>query len=315
MKRLMIVLLLLIMATSVLAETVVDVTITDPQDSDVTCADEICVYGFATAVGGGGELDVIFVMDTSGSMGWNDPSEYRKIGAKALIDVLPEGTQVAIAVEDFDSWATVVLPFTDDHAAAKAAIDALDAAGGTDIGYALEVANSYMIANGRVGAAHVEILFTDGDDSSNTATPAATAAANSIVIHTMGLGSGVNAAKLQAIADTTGGTYTYVDDPANLPNVFPALSLTNIVGVTVNGNAATLYPNGNFEYCWLPLSFGPNTIIAEATATDQTTGFDEITVERTDICGEPGDIPEFTVIGAGLALLGAAGFIAFKKRK
>ena len=123
--------------------------------------------------------------------------------------------------------------------------------------------------------------------------------------------------KLIAIASTTGGTYTPVTDPSTLPNVFPSLSLTNIVGVTVNGNQATLYPNGNFEYCGLPLSVSANVIVAQATSTDQTTGRDSVTVERLsgERCKDPtNDVPEFTTLGA-LAALTVAGLVIYMKRR
>ncbi|RLG13602.1 MAG: hypothetical protein DRN66_03880 [Candidatus Nanohalarchaeota archaeon] len=261
------------------SNTSVVIDITNINNGSQTCCDSMCVEGAASAIGGSGSLDVIFVMDTSGSMSWNDPNESRKDGAKNLIDILPEGSQVAIAVIDFDNYANIIQDFTFNHTEAKEAIDTLDASGGTNIGNAVDLANEHLINNGRSGSAWVEILFTDGSGSYSP--QYTTNAANAgIVIHTMGLGSGVNETLLKEIANGTGGTYTYVDDPANLSVAFPGLTLTNIIKVTVNNNVATLYPDGSFIYCSVDLAVGDNTITAIATATDNATGYDEVVLTR-----------------------------------
>ncbi|GFR38813.1 hypothetical protein PRECH8_21090 [Insulibacter thermoxylanivorax] len=42
-------------------------------------------------------LDVMFVIDSSGSMDWNDPNDYRKTAAKNFVDGLIPGTRVGVA--------------------------------------------------------------------------------------------------------------------------------------------------------------------------------------------------------------------------
>ncbi|HWB71261.1 MAG TPA: VWA domain-containing protein [Egibacteraceae bacterium] len=68
-------------------------------------------------------LDLTFVLDSSGSMSWNDPQGLRKTAAKSFVDaLLPEDRA---AVVDFDSWAKILQSLTTDKDAVRAAIDAL----------------------------------------------------------------------------------------------------------------------------------------------------------------------------------------------
>jgi len=273
----------LLLVQSVFAQVppTVTVDITEPLDGSSTCEATTCVRGSASAIGGGGNLDVVFVMDISGSMSWNDPDGLRVAGAKALVDMLPEGTQVAIAVEAFYGSPYLVQNFTSNHTLAKEALDLTNTSyDGTDIGAAVNMANQLLNSSGRPGAAWVEILFTDGQSWYDTQYTA-DAASLGITIHTMGLSSGVDAALLSGIANGTGGTYTYIENASSVQDVFPTLTLTNIANVTVNGNLATVSPNGAFEYCGLGLSMGSNTITAVATANTGQTGTDSVSVTRT----------------------------------
>ncbi len=264
------------------SNTSIVVDITNLNNGSYTTCKNINISGIASAVrrnGKNGNLNLIFIMDSSGSMGWNDPSGFRKKGAKNLIDLLPKSNQVAIAVVDFDSYASVIQSFTFNHTKAKNAIDTLNAQGGTNIGKAVDLSNQYLIDNGNNKSAWIEILFTDGKGYYNQKSTLDAAKAG-IIIHTMGLSNEVDKSLLEGIAKGTNGTYTYVDNPADLTVAFTKLTLTNIIGVTVNGNAATLNPDGSFEYNNFNLIEGNNTITAIVTATDNTTGYDEIVLTK-----------------------------------
>ncbi len=170
--------------------------------------------------GGGGEaqfVDVVLVLDSSGSMLSNDPLGLRKVASKDFIDALIEGDQVAVV--DFDSFARLYQPLTTDFAAAKAAVDLVNSSGGTNIGAGVSVANNELINNGDPTHARVQIVLTDGVGSYN---PALTQQAidNDIVIYTIGLGSGVDAGLLTGIAEATGGQYFPVATADDLPDVF-----------------------------------------------------------------------------------------------
>lgn len=162
-------------------------------------------------------VDITLVLDSSGSMAWNDPQGVRRTASKNFIDALIEGDRVAVI--DFDSSARVFQSLTQDFEAAKSAVDRINSSGGTNIGRAVSLSNTELINNGDPDHVKISILLTDGDGSySNTYTQQA--ADNDITIYTIGLGAGVNATLLQGIADGTGGDYFPVENANDLPDVF-----------------------------------------------------------------------------------------------
>jgi len=169
---------------------------------------------------GGGTvgLDAAFVLDSSGSMSSNDPAGYRKLAAKSFVDALIDGDRVTVV--DFDSSANVYYALGEDFVAAKAAIDRVNASGGTNIGVGVSAGLNQLLASpGRDERAQVLILLTDGQGSYDT-NLTSTARDNGIQIYTVGLGTGVNASLLGDIAAQTGGQYFPVAQADDLPNVF-----------------------------------------------------------------------------------------------
>jgi hypothetical protein len=162
-------------------------------------------------------LDLALSIDSSGSMGWNDPTGLRRTAAKNFVDaLLPEDRA---AVVDFDSWARVLQGLTTDKESVKQAIDRVDDYGGTNIAAGVATANDVLIGNDDPDRGRVMILLTDGDGYWNSAY-LTEAKQNYITIYTIGLGSGVNTALLQTIASETGGAYHQVATADELPEVF-----------------------------------------------------------------------------------------------
>ena len=85
-------------------------------------------------------IDVVFVIDSSGSMWDNDRSGLRKEAAKAFVDKL--GSNDRAAVIDFDHDASVYQDFTSDHTNLKNAINRINSSGGTDLGAGMDKAIS-----------------------------------------------------------------------------------------------------------------------------------------------------------------------------
>jgi hypothetical protein len=162
-------------------------------------------------------LDAAVVLDSSGSMSWNDPGGARRTAGKAFVDVLLSGDRAAVV--DFDHWATVVQALTEDMAAVKAAIDTIDASGGTDIGAGLRAALDELDRLGTPDRARVVVLLTDGEGSYDLGLTTR-AAASGTVVYTVGLGSSVNSGLLQSIADGTGGKYYQVASANDLVTTF-----------------------------------------------------------------------------------------------
>jgi hypothetical protein len=85
-------------------------------------------------------LDVALIIDSSGSMGWNDPQGYRKTAAKYFVDLASIGDQICVA--DFGHYSCnsrllqQLLEITDESSrdTVKTAIDQVVSSGATPIG-------------------------------------------------------------------------------------------------------------------------------------------------------------------------------------
>lgn len=172
-------------------------------------------------------VDSVLVLDESGSMADNDPSGLRKTAAKNIVDHLA-GLPVTydnVGVVSFTYGATTRSPLrpvylSSEVTALKAAIDAVGANGGTDIGVgvrrAISLLSSTSIPN---GIARSIVLLTDGQGAYDDALTDE-AAAKGIIVHTVGLGASADATLLRRISDATGGKYFAAPDAASLPAVY-----------------------------------------------------------------------------------------------
>ena len=191
------------------------------------------------AGGGGGNttgIDVVFLVDTSGSMSSNDPTGLRVEGAKAFVDAMRP--QDSAAVVGFQSFASREIGLTtlDSSANVTAVKSALDrtnfAGGGTDISTAVSEAISILNTPGSDGRLRVAVLLTDGQSPYDTALT--TQARDAFIqIHTIGLGLGTDAGLLTDIATGTGGSYQHLDDPSQLPALYTQLA-GDIIGDSVD---------------------------------------------------------------------------------
>lgn len=166
-------------------------------------------------------VDVMFTMDSSGSMSNNDPHNYRKTAAKNFVgSLLPEDRA---GVVDFDSSAKLLRALTSDFAAVNSSINSLDADGGTNIGAGMSKAISHLRSSGDPEHAWIIILLTDGVGSYSSSYTQQAIDSN-ITVYTAGLGSGVNSGLLTNIANSTGGQYFPVSSADELPEVFRMIS-------------------------------------------------------------------------------------------
>ena len=265
-------------------------------------------------VGTSADIDVVFLVDRSGSMSTNDPAGLRVDGAKAFADEMRDTDRAAVVA--FESFADRELGLTLLDAAGRAAVDeALDRTrppgGGTSISAAVQEAIAILSANGGEGRLRVAILLTDGQSSYNSAltTQAANAA---IEIHTVGLGAGVNAALLQSIANGTGATYRQLDDPNELPDLYRELA-GDIIGddTDTDGDGLTdcVERNGLFVPLRITLPFidGPLDFASFVTTdpddpdTDGDGLLDGAEVEERSLRDDPALAAEYSfLVDAGL---------------
>jgi Ca2+-binding RTX toxin-like protein len=187
--------------------------------------------------GGGNNtgIDVVFLIDESGSMSSNDPTGLRVDGAKAFVAAMRGQDRAAVVGFDSRLFRELGLTSLDNQANIDTVNAALErtrrALGGTNISVAVADAITILSANGGGGRLRVAVLLTDGVSPYNTALT--TKAANeAIEIHTIGLGSFIDEPLLRGIADGTGATYRHLDDPAQLPDLYRQLAGDIIGGGT-----------------------------------------------------------------------------------
>ncbi|MCD8107920.1 MAG: VWA domain-containing protein [Oscillospiraceae bacterium] len=172
-------------------------------------------------------IDVVFVIDSSGSMSSNDKSGLRKAAAMAFVDKLGENDRAAVI--DFDSTATLYQSFTSDHDALYTAINRVNSSGGTNLSNGMKLAIAQFTSSNytRQDAYKYIIFLTDGNGSYST-TYTTQAAANNIVVYTIGLGSGVDASVLTAIAEGTGGKYYFATSADTLSGIYGDISVETV---------------------------------------------------------------------------------------
>ncbi len=180
-------------------------------------------------------LDVVFVIDSSGSMAWNDSDGIRKDVVKAFVDKLGEDDRAAVI--DFDDSAKIYQTFTSDHDALYTAIEKIDSSGGTNLSNGMKSAISQFTSDDytREDAYKYIIFLTDGDGTYST-TYTTQAAENGIVVYTIGLGDGVKESVLTAIAEGTGGKYYFASSASSLSTIFDDVAFETIDYSTDSNN-------------------------------------------------------------------------------
>ncbi len=245
------------------------------------------VEGIASAIGGVRYLDIMFVMDTSGSLRNTDPENFRSGGAVGLVESLSPRSDIKIGVVSFDNRSELAQPLTSNRAAAISALRALPRGGSTDLAAGISAARAELERNGRPGSSRVIMLFTDGLSNESRAFNAAVEAArDGITVQTMLLGrSNRGTEMLETIAWATGGSFVRVENPEMLPDAFLNLRTTGVDSVTLSVNGSDPVParlaGGTFA-ANLPIEIGENRIVAFATSLDGDTKETEINVNVRD---------------------------------
>lgn len=168
---------------------------------------------------GGDKVDVVFVVDESGSMETNDPSRVRVRAVQRFIDQMNAEDRAAIV--GFSSGARNLVGLTDDKELAYSKSNLiLENNGGTEIYKGIEKGIEEMKYRGRRDADRILVVLTDGQDSGIPPASAyedavKAAIKHDIIIYTVGLGQSVEKVLLTYIAESTGGRYfhaTQADD-------------------------------------------------------------------------------------------------------
>jgi tight adherence protein B len=161
---------------------------------------------------------VVLAIDVSGSTAGR-PLADAKSAAKSFVGQLPQGVRVGLVA--FGERAQLRVPFTTNRSALNAAIDALQAGGGTSLYDAVQLAS---VTLSRTAAQHNIVLFSDGKDTASKVLlgqAIARAKAVDAPVTSVGLVTpDFDASALDRIAHDTGGRSLRVGQSASLASAF-----------------------------------------------------------------------------------------------
>ena len=131
-------------------------------------------------------MDVVFAIDSSGSMSTNDPTGLRKSAAKSFIDKM-DSSKDQVGVVSWDSNVDFAKGLSDNFTFVKSWVDKVDSSGSTNLNVGLQASTTMLNANTRVGpSAKVIVFLSDGDGTYSNSTADAAASAG-YTIYSIGL--------------------------------------------------------------------------------------------------------------------------------
>ncbi|GGK83709.1 hypothetical protein GCM10009067_39810 [Haloarcula sebkhae] len=209
-------------------------------------------------------LDVVLLMDTTGSMKGNDPNGLAKdAGEEFMSSLLPSDRA---AVLEFSNRANVMQPYTTNHDAVNSSVMDLNyrgGRGGTAIGLSLEDAIDYKRNNSTPDHRRVIVLLSDGQNKqgvgsdSYTVAQAERAAQENITVHAVGFG-GADEDLLQEVANSTGGQAYFAESASELPEVFSRVATNTTGGQDSDGDGLPdETETGGFTAETLPMTVEP----------------------------------------------------------
>ena len=168
---------------------------------------------------------IVLVLDHSGSMMQDDRIGALKRAVATFLQAVPAGSKIAVI--GFSSEVRLICPFTADRRRVLAAVNELEAVGGTR--YFDAVAAALGLLAEETGRRAV-LAMTDGKDtmSDRADLPAVIAAARKVnlPVHTLGLGDDLDEAtqSLRTLATSTRGQHYPAADAAQLRQIYEEIA-------------------------------------------------------------------------------------------
>jgi Ca-activated chloride channel family protein len=187
-------------------------------------------------------INVALVIDTSGSME-GAAIEAAREAATAVVDALQDGDRITLVT--FDSEARLLVESTEIDSGSRDdvrdAIQGMPSHGTTDLARGLGVALQDLQRVIEPGVLTRLVLLSDGvpNDAAPIASLAAQASAMGITVTAFGFGLDYDPALLGGIAQTTGGSFHYIEDASEIAPMFRAEN-ARLQGVVARGMALTL---------------------------------------------------------------------------
>jgi len=195
-------------------------------------------------------LNLVFVIDKSGSMDESDKMSRVKDGLRTMVGRLRPDDIVSIVA--FDTQARLLFPAQPigDGNGLRYAIDCLVPEGGTNLHSGLMMGYAEARRNFRPGATNRVILLTDGianygvTDPSRIAAESAECNARGIDLSTIGVGLDLNNDLLRTLARSGRGLYHFISDYKDINKVFVNEVQSLISSVAKNVEVRIEYGSG-----------------------------------------------------------------------
>ncbi len=221
-------------------------------------------------------LDVVIVVDSSGSMKKTDSDRLAVEAAKLFVDMMEtEGSKVALV--PFSHELGNVIPMTEIHSQSdkypiKNALSSIQYAGDTDIGLALKKAHEILAQDSNSQNRRAILFFTDGkidlpkgnrtneQSREDALSVASSAVQEEIPIYTIGLNSNgnVDLELITSLASATNGRSYVVDNAEVLPQIFD-----EIFADFINSNIISLgdFVTDGVNFVEIPFTIANNSVL------------------------------------------------------
>ncbi len=164
-------------------------------------------------------IEVVLLIDSSGSMQGNDPSNIRLSVAQNLVSKLNDDDLVSVF--SFDTYPSQKCGFTKDKNMAYSSISNIGSNGySTYIGSGLSSALSIWSTASEENVNRFLVLLTDGQSFDDFISYSSVANSKDVTIYTVGLGSSVQSGELSSLAAGTGGAYYSAANASALYAIF-----------------------------------------------------------------------------------------------
>jgi Ca-activated chloride channel family protein len=179
-----------------------------------------------------GPVTAVLVIDKSGSMNHANKMRAAREATIAFVQLMRPGDVTGVIA--FNTQVTTIQPLTDDKESLIEAIEGIEAVDDTAMYDALHEASAMLEP---VSGRKAIIVVTDGMSNSDQRTREETltlVGEQGISIYTIGLGdpsqgtetyAGIDEPTLKAIAEESGGIYTFAPNPEDLRSLYELLSL------------------------------------------------------------------------------------------
>ncbi len=218
-----------------------------------------------------GLADVALILDSSGSMSWNDPLNVRHAAARYFVDLayadaLAGASKMQVAIVDFDSYARTWahLTMVDNQANRDLlwnAIGMVNSLGGTNLERGLDQGYSELNASSYPSVPKAGVMLTDGQGSYYDG--AVQYANRGWDVYTLGLSNEVNQDLLYAIAHTTEHGEYYTCTTENMQTVYNKIK-AQITGGSILATFLGFINQGQQVWNSLPVSEGLSSLQVSA---------------------------------------------------